>query len=99
MVDTDDVNIVEGSIRTVKENIKSVVFVSKETGIEVNAYETKYMVKSRDQNAGRSHNINIDIKHFESMEQFQYLRTTLTNQNSIQEGITANLSQGMFAVS
>ena len=61
MVDADDVNIFEGSLRTVKENIKSVVFVSKETGIEVNAYETKYMVKSRDQNAGRSHNIKLII--------------------------------------
>jgi len=30
---------------------------SKETGLEVNADKTKYMVKSQDQNAGRSHNL------------------------------------------
>jgi len=48
------------------------------------------MVMFRDQNAGRNHNINTDIKPFEMMEHFKYLRTNLTNQNSIQEGVTAN---------
>jgi hypothetical protein len=32
-----------------------------ETGLEVNAEETKYMVMSRDQNAGQNHNIKTDI--------------------------------------
>jgi len=40
---------------------------------------------SRDQNAGRSHDIKIDNSCFERVEQFGYLGTTLTNQNSIQE--------------
>jgi len=40
---------------------------------------------SRDQNAGRSHNIKIDDNSFERVEQFRYLGKTLTNQNSIQE--------------
>jgi hypothetical protein len=48
------------------------------------------MVMSRDQNSGRNHNINTDIKPFEMMEHFEYLRTSLTKQKSIQEGITAN---------
>jgi len=40
---------------------------------------------SSDQNAGGSHNIKIDNSWFESVEHFRYLRTSLTNQNSIQE--------------
>ena len=44
------------------------------------------MVMSRDQNAGRSHNIKIDNSSFERVEHFRYLGTNLTNQNSIQEG-------------
>jgi len=48
---------------------------------------TKYMVMSRDQNAGRSHNIKTDNSSFERVEDFKYLGTTLTNQNSIQEEI------------
>jgi len=43
-----------------------------------------YMVMSRDQNAGRSHNTKIDNSSFERVEEFKYLKTTLTEQNSIQ---------------
>ena len=57
---------------------------SKETGIEVNADKKKDMVMSRDQNAGRSHSINTDNSPFQRAEEFKYLGTTLTNQNSIQ---------------
>jgi len=52
LVYADDVNKLGGSIRTVKKNVDAFVVASKETGLEVNADKTKYMVKSRDQNAG-----------------------------------------------
>jgi len=42
---------------------------------------------SRDQNAGRSHSINIDNCSFDRVEEFKYRGTTLTNQNSIQEEV------------
>jgi len=45
------------------------------------------MAMSRDQNAGQNHNIKIDNKSFERMEQLQYLGTTVTNENSTQEEI------------
>jgi len=44
----------------------------------VNADKTKHMVMSRDQNAGRSHNIKIYNNSFERVEEFKYLETTLT---------------------
>ena len=49
---------------------------------------------SRDQNAGRSHNTRIDNRSFETVEEFKCLRTTLTNQNSIQEEIKSRLKSG-----
>jgi hypothetical protein len=52
------------------------------------------MVMSRDQNAGQNHNIKMDNKSFERVEQFKYLGTTLTNQNSIQEEIKSRLKSG-----
>jgi hypothetical protein len=58
-------------------------------GLEVNADKTKYMVMSRDQNAGRSHSMKIDSSSFER------LGTTLTNQNSIQEEIRSRLKLGI----
>jgi hypothetical protein len=42
---------------------------------------------SRNQNAGQNHNIKIDNKSFERLEQFKYLGTTLTNRKSIHEEI------------
>jgi hypothetical protein len=49
-----------GSIHTKKKNRYALVIVSKEIGLEVNTDITKYMVMSRDQNAGRSHSTNIN---------------------------------------
>ena len=49
----DDVNILGGSIHTLKENAEALVAATREIGLEVNADKTKYMVMSRDQNAGR----------------------------------------------
>jgi len=46
-----DVNILGGSVHTVKENAEALVVVSMETGQEVNADKTEYMVMSQDQNA------------------------------------------------
>ena len=45
------------------------------------------MVMSGDQNAGRNHSVRIDNSTFEMMEEFKYLETNLTNQNSITDEI------------
>ena len=47
----DDVNMLGGSIHTVKENGEALVVIM-ETGQEVNADKSKYMVMSQYQNAG-----------------------------------------------
>jgi hypothetical protein len=57
----------------------------------VNAEKTKYMVMSRDQNVGQNGYIQIGNKSFETVEQFKYLGTNLTNQNSIYEEISSRL--------
>ena len=46
MVYADDVNILGGSVHIVKENAEALLVASKETGLEVNADTTKYMVMS-----------------------------------------------------
>ena len=52
------------------------------------------MVMSRYQNAGRSHNINIDNCLFERAEDFKFMGTTLTYQNYIQEEVRNRLKSG-----
>ena len=57
----------------------------KRTYYKENVDKIKYnMVMSGEQNAGLGHNIKIDSSSFERVEQFKYLGTPFTNQNSIQ---------------
>jgi hypothetical protein len=49
---------------------------------------------SRDQNVGQNHNIKIDNMSPERPEQFKYLGTNLTDQNSVQEEIKRRLKVG-----
>ena len=74
------------SVHIVKENAEALVATTKEIGLEVNADKT-YIIMSRDPNAGRRHSMKIDNSSIERVEEFKYLGTTLTNQDSNQEEI------------
>ena len=52
------------------------------------------MVMSREQTAGLSHNMKVDNSSIERVEEFKYVGTTLTNQNSMQEEIKSRLKLG-----
>jgi len=80
-------------MNTTKKNTEALVDASKEIGLVVNADKTKYMVMSQDQNAGQSHRIKNYNISFERVEEFKYLATTLTNQNSVQEEIRSRLKK------
>ena len=69
---SDDVNMVEGSVHTIKENPEALVMATQEIGLEVNVDKTKYMVLSRDQNTRRRHNIKTDNSSFERVEELKY---------------------------
>jgi hypothetical protein len=51
-------------VHTVRKNGETLLVCSKDNGREVTADETKYMVMSLDQNAGRNHNIKIENSSF-----------------------------------
>jgi hypothetical protein len=72
LVYADYVNIFGGSVHTIKEKADALVVVNKESGLEVNAGKTKYVVVYRDQNAGRSRNIETDNNSFQRVEEFKY---------------------------
>jgi len=75
LVYADYVNILGGSVHTIKKNTETLVVASKETGLEENADKSKYMVMSGGQNSGRSDTIG-NSSH-ERVEEFKYLGTTL----------------------
>ena len=90
----NDANTLGGSIHTLKENAEALVAATRGIGLEVSADKTKYMVMSRDQNAGRIQSVRIYNITFERMEEFKYLGITLTHQNSIAEEIKSRLRSG-----
>ena len=70
LVYADDVNVLGGSTHTVRKNTnqeKKQNFSNCESGNRTRSEgdKTMYMVMSRDQNAGRSHNIKINNIFFE----------------------------------
>jgi hypothetical protein len=48
-----DVNILGGSVHTIKKNTEALIAASMETGAEVSAERTKCMVMYQGQNAGK----------------------------------------------
>jgi hypothetical protein len=46
VVYADNVNILGGTVRTLKESAEALTVASKETGLEVNADKTKFVVIS-----------------------------------------------------
>jgi len=80
----NDVNLLCGSLHTKKKNTESLIVATKETAA---ADKPKYMVRSRDQNAERSNKTQINSNAFERVEEFKYLKTTLTNSKYIREEI------------
>jgi hypothetical protein len=79
----DDVNLLGDNIDTIKKNMDILIDASKEVGLEINVEETKYMLLSRHQNVGQNWVIKIANRSFENESHFNYLGTTVTNQNLI----------------
>jgi hypothetical protein len=74
----DDVNLLGDNIDTTIKNTEILIDAGKEVGLEVYVEKTKYMLVSRDQNAGKNEEIKIGNRSFENVSQFKYLGTTVT---------------------
>jgi hypothetical protein len=59
LVYVDNVNLLGDNIDTIKNNTETLADASKEVGLEVYTEKTKYMLLSRQQNAGQNHRIKI----------------------------------------
>jgi len=60
--------ILVGSVHTINKNAEVLVVASKDNGLEGNVDKVKCTVMSRDQNAGRSHNVELNNSSIERVE-------------------------------
>jgi hypothetical protein len=87
LVYADDVNLLDDSVNTIKENTETHLEASRDTGLEINAEKIKYTIISRHTNSRQNQNIRIANESFEKVEKFKCLGTTLTSQNDIHDEI------------
>jgi hypothetical protein len=66
----------------------------EEAGLKVNAEKNKNLLLSRHKNAGKIMT-KIENRYFKNVVYFKYLRTTVVNQNLIQEEINRRITSGI----
>jgi translation initiation factor 1 (eIF-1/SUI1) len=90
----DDINLLGGSVNTIKEKSETLLEASRDIDLEINAEKTKCMIMSRHPNSEQNQNIRIATESFEKVAKFKYLVTTLTNQKDIHDKLKSRLSSG-----
>jgi site-specific DNA-adenine methylase len=85
LIYADDVNLLVDNINTIKKNKAALTDASMGVDLVVNTEKTKYMWLSRHQNAGQNHYVKVANRSLKYLKEFEYLGTTVTNQNLIHE--------------
>jgi hypothetical protein len=74
------VNLLGDNIDTIKKNTETLIYDSKEVGLEIKVEKTKCMLLSPQQNVGENRDIKIANRLFESVSWFKYFVTKVINQ-------------------
>jgi hypothetical protein len=63
----DDANLLGDNIDTINKNTETLIYAIKEVGLEVSIEKTRYMVVSRDQDAGQNRYIKLVNRSFKKV--------------------------------
>jgi hypothetical protein len=77
------VNLLGGDIYIINKNAETLVYASKDRGLEINTVETEYILLYCQQNIGQYYDIKTAKRSFINVGQIKYLGTTVTNQYMI----------------
>lgn len=89
----DDVCLIARSLRTLKENFKTLKEESEKMGLQVNEGKTKYMCISAD-NTRTVHHFEEEGYKFESVASFTYLGADVNNENKILNEVNKRIMAG-----
>ena len=81
----DDLNLIGRSVDIVKENFTNIEKKGAEFGLKVSEKKTKYMTTSLSGNRPTSHTLEVNGKHFETVDSFIYLGSQVNSDNNIGE--------------
>jgi hypothetical protein len=70
LVYANDVNLMDDSINTIKENTETFLEANRDIGLEINAQKTKYMIMYRHHSSGHNQNVRIANESFEKVATF-----------------------------
>lgn len=90
----DDVVLTARNRRYLKEMFLEMEEEGKKIGLEVNDSKTKYMHMTAMEGRRSQENMIVNRHNFENVRSFEYLGTTLTNNNKISEEISRRIMAG-----
>jgi hypothetical protein len=93
LVYADDILLGDSRNTTIR-NTESLLEASRDTGLEINAVKTKYMIMTRPPNSGQNQKLRIAYESFENVAKFKYLGMTLTNKIGIRDELKSTLNSG-----
>ena len=90
----DDLDLIGRNVEIVKENYTRIEEKGAEFGLKVSEKKTKYMTTSLSDGRPTNHTLEVNGKHFETVDSFIYLGSQVNSDNNIGEEVRRRVTLG-----